>query len=105
MSDLLKTPAPAPEKHLTRTGIMLAILPSVTAALAAVPGLKLTEVDPVRRAFRAIVTIGIRLALDAGLHPQTIMSECGVAIGAELKERSDVAKEQGATMPSPSLPQ
>ncbi len=107
MSDLLKTPAPAPEKHLTRTGIMLAILPSVSAALAIIPGLILTQKDNARRAFRAVVTIGIRLALDSGLAPQEVFAECGVALANELKERGEIAAEQGATMPSPSpsLPQ
>jgi hypothetical protein len=104
VSDLLQIPAPAPEKHLTRTGIMLAILPTVSAALAAVPGLVLTQKDNARRAFRAVVTIGMKLALDVGLHPNEIFAECGVALTNELKERAEVAKEQGATMPSPVLP-
>lgn len=107
MSDSLKTPAPAPEKHLTRTGIMLALLPSVKAALAAVPGLVLTQKDNARRAFRAVITIGVKLALDSGMAPQEVFGECGVALANELKERGEIAAEQGATMPSPSptLPQ
>ena len=93
------TPAPAiaPPKELTRTGIMLSILPAVTAALAAVPGLVLTDKDALRRSFRALLTIGIRLMLDAGAPPQVIASEAMTAIGNELKERADKAKEQGAT--------
>jgi len=95
------TPAPAvaPAKHLTRTGIMLAIAPAVTAALAAVPDLLLTDKDALRRAFRALLTIGIRLMLDAGAPPQVIASEAMTAIGNELKERADKQKEDGATQP------
>ena len=104
MSDSLKTPAPAPEKHLTRTGIMLAVLPSVTAALSAIPGLLLSQKDSARRAFRAVVTIGMKLALDSGLAPTEIFAECGLALTTELKERASVLKEQGATQPSPVLP-
>jgi len=104
MSDSLKTPAPAPEKHLTRTGIMLAVLPSVTAALSAIPGLLLSQKDNARRAFRAVVTIGMKLALDSGLAPTEIFAECGLALTTELKERASVLKEQGATQPSPVLP-
>jgi hypothetical protein len=93
----LSAPAPAPEKHLTRTGIMLAILPSVTAALAAIPGLDLSQKDNIRRAFRALLTIGIRPMLDAGFHPQALLTETAIAISNELKERAAKAKEQGAT--------
>jgi hypothetical protein len=94
---LATPPAPAPEKHLTRTGIMLALLPTVNAALAAVPGLVLTDKDVLRRTFRALLTIGIRLLLDAGAPPQAIAQEAMTAIANELKERADKAKEQGAT--------
>jgi len=104
MSDLLPAPAPA-EKHLSRTGIMLALLPTVTAALSAIPGLVLTQKDNARRAFRAVVTIGMKLALDSGLNPNEVFAECGVALANELKERGAIAKEQGATMPSPTLAQ
>lgn len=103
MSDLAK-PAPAPEKHLTRTGIMLAIAPAVSAALSAVPGLNLGVVDNLRRTFRALLTIGIKLMLDAGIPPQVIAQEALTAIGNELKERADKLKQNGATMPAANLP-
>lgn len=105
MTDSLKTPAAEPTPlHLTRTGIMLTLSPVVSAALATIPGLVLAQKDNARRAFRAVVTIGMKLALDSGLTPQEVFGECGVALTNELKERGNVEKEQGATQHSPTLP-
>lgn len=99
-----KAPAVAPEKHLTRTGIMLVIAPVVIAALKTIPGLDQGGTDAIRRTFRALMTIGVKMMLDAGLHPMLIVKEAQTAIGAELKERQEKAKEQGATMPPATLP-
>lgn len=102
---------PAPEatpvpKHLTRTGIMLTILPAVSAALSAIPEVKVArEVTPptpesigtLRRAFRALLTIGIRFMLDVGTPPQFLMAEMHTAITNELAERAATAEQQGAT--------
>lgn len=101
------TPAPKVEtpKHLTRTGIMLTIAPAVCAALNAIPEVNAALCGPksidkaplIRRLYRAILTIGIRAALDAGMPKEVLMGEAMVAIKAELTERAIKEKEQGAT--------
>jgi len=92
------TPAPAPTSpELSRTGIMLRVLPVVMTELKGIAGLDLGNIHVLRRAFRAILTVGLRLMLDAGVSPEIIVNECKTAIGNELKERADKAKEQGAT--------
>jgi hypothetical protein len=115
MEDVTATPAtPVVEvpKHLTRTGIMLTLLPVVSGTLDQIPELKAALSAPVtkesfpiiRRAFRALLTLGIRMMLDAGVPPQTIFAEAGVAITNELNERGIKAKEDGATQAPATLP-
>lgn len=106
-------PAPAPEKHLTRTGIMLVLAPVVEAALKTIPGLTLTLTggegdtaarDNIRRAYRALLHLGIKLMLDAGAPPEVVAGEAMTAIGNELKERQEKAKVEGFTQNAPTLP-
>ena len=103
------TPTP---KALTRTGIMLAILPALTGALNAIPEVNAalccpsvpTAAGTVRRAFRAIVTIGLKMALNAGMPVPNIIEELKVALNSELAERADKAKQDGATQAPATLP-
>jgi len=103
------TPTPP---SLTRTGIMLAILPALTGALNAIPEVNSALCCPsvpeaagtLRRAFRAIVTIGLKMVLNAGMSVPLVINELQVALANELKERADKAKEDGATQAPPTLP-
>ena len=90
----------ADDKNLTRTGIMLAILPAINKALGEIPGLNLAEDKAhLRRAFRAIITVGVRMLLDAGAPPVFIAEQLGEALSHELAERQaakDAAGEAAA---------
>lgn len=101
----LAIPAVAPSnKNHTRTGIMKVIAPVIATAVKGIDGLDLTNKDAVRRTFRAILHVGVKLMLDAGAHPEVIAKESILAIQNELKERQEVAKQDGATQNAPSLP-
>lgn len=98
------TETATPNKNLTRTGIMLAVAPAIHSALKEVPGLDLKVKDNLRRTFRALLHVGIKMMLDAGAPPQVIAQEAMTAIGNELQEREKAEKEQGATQPPATLP-
>jgi hypothetical protein len=109
----METPSATPTpKTLTRTGIMLAVLPALMGALNSIPEVKAVLGVPavpetsgtLRRTFRAIVTIGVRMMLDAGVPMMPILMECKVAIENEVMERQAKAKQDGATQAPPTLP-
>jgi hypothetical protein len=103
--------APA-SKKLTRTGIMLSILPSVMVAFNAIPEVKSALGAPVtpetagtvRRAFRALLTVGIRIMLDAGASPGVVVDQMQTALLNEIEERKVKAKQDGATQAPATLP-
>jgi hypothetical protein len=103
------TPTP---KNLTRTGLMLAILPSVTSALNAIPEVQAALTAPLtqetsgtlRRAFRAIVTIGLKMALNAGMPVPVVINELQVALTSELALRQGQAgRGHSSARDSPQL--
>ena len=86
-------------KHLTRTGILNALFPKVLDGLQGIKDLNACNPEHVRRVFRALVTIGIRLMLDNGVSPQKIVAQAIEAVGHELEERKVKAKADGTNVP------
>ena len=91
-------------KALTRTGIMLVLLPAVQSALGTIPGLDVTgSVAHLRRTVRALCTIAVRMLLDAGAPPQFVAQQLIESLGHELEERA--AKQKAESLgASPIFP-
>jgi len=83
-------------KHLTRTGIMLALLPLVTEGLKAIKGLDLATPEGLRRTIRALAHLSIKMALDAGVPPEVVAGMLSEALHNEVVERQGVKEAEGA---------
>jgi len=88
---------PAENPKHTRTGIMKSLTPTISETLKGIEGLDLSNSDVMRRAFRAIITVGVRMMLDAGAPHHFIFEQTLLAIGTEIRERAEKEKEMGAT--------
>jgi hypothetical protein len=92
----------------TRTGLMLSLLKCLGGQSfidALFLGAGKVGVDAPtfnRRLFRALISIGIKRMLDAGVAPKDIAGQALEAIGNELAERAALAKENGSTQPGAS---
>ena len=86
-------------KAHTRTGIMLVIAPVVAAALASIAGLDLTEnVAHIRRAVRALATLSVKMALDAGASPMNASNMLQEALAHEWAERQAKANNEAKAL-------
>jgi len=85
----------------TRTGIMLMLSPVIETAIKTA-NLDLTDVNILRRYFRAMVHLAIKRLLDAGAPPEFLVAQVMEAIGHELEERKNMASD-GNVPPSTML--
>lgn len=95
MSDIKEggAEAVAPENlSTTRTGIMLALAPAVEAAVKAA-GLDLTDMNILRRYFRAMVHLGVKRLLDAGIPPEFLIPQMFEVLAHEMEERQRLSAE------------
>ena len=97
--DFVAVEGAPPEKNqnLTRTGIMLALLPVIQATLAGIPGFDMVgNKAHLRRTVRALTTLAMRMMLDAGAPPQIVADQLFESLAHEVDERQKAAEAQGA---------
>lgn len=83
----------------TRTGIMLMLAPAIEAALKD-SKLDMTDVNVLRRYFRAMVHLAVQRMLDVGAPHQFLIAQMLEAVGHELEARQKLAKEDPNVPPA-----
>jgi hypothetical protein len=86
----------------TRTGIMLLLAPAIDKTMAE-STLDLTNVNILRRFFRAMIHLAIKKMLDAGAPPQFLLAQTVEAINHELEARAKQPQGSAINVPPSNM--